>query len=232
MLRFAKGLDWASHPTIAQIYEDSPSVIALITERRLNHLGRTIKRRFTYPQPLLGVLEQLVGLYRPSPLGTGLSGFDYIEQFYNDLDNGLWALNRAPIQRNSWRAITDLVDNDSATGWDAVVAAAVATVPPPAPILNPALVQARKRSASARNLKKHDGRTPIRSLRKLRANCARLSSSPEQRTKPRKHQSTPLPLNSPSAGQHGGDHLGSPIGSPIASRGADILQATPQNTNK
>ena len=127
-------------------------------------MGRTIQRRFIYPQPQLGVLERLVGLFRPSPLGTGHSesGFDYIEQFYNDLDNGLWALNRTAVMRNSWQAITDLVDNDSETGWDALVAAAVAVVPPPAPIKDPILVAARKRSASARNLKRHDGRTPTR----------------------------------------------------------------------
>ena len=156
-------------------------------------MGRTIKRRFTYPQPLLGVLEQLVGLYRPSQLGTGLTGFDYVEQFYNDLDNGLRAFNRAAVTRNSWQAITDLVDNDSEPGWDALVAAAVATVPPPAPILDPIPVAARKRSASARNLKRHVGRTPIRSFRKFRSNCEALRSTPDKPTKTRKLHATPLP---------------------------------------
>ena len=164
-------------------------------------------------------------------MGTGVSGFDYIEQYYNDLDNGLWALHRKPVQRNSWQAITDLVDNDSETGWGALVAAAVAKVPPPAPILDPTLVKARKRSASARNLKRHDGRTPIRSLRALRANCTAMRSPPVRPNKlKRNQQSAPLSPSSSSTKQLGDSQFGGLFSSPIGSRGADIIQAaTPQN---
>ena len=166
MLRFAKNLDWSSHPTIAMIYEDSPSVIALITERRLNLLGCTIRQRSTHPQPVLAVLESLVGLYRPGLLGTGSTGFDYIEQLYNDLDQGQRAMDRPTFQRNNWKAITTLADNVS--DWKAMVWAAVAAIKPPAPLLEPSIIRKRKRRAAARkeaNHQSHEGRSPIRRQR-------------------------------------------------------------------
>jgi hypothetical protein len=170
MLRFAKGLDFNDHPDIKTIYGDRKSVIAVIAERRLNFLGRVIRQRTRHPQPVQEILEELVIRHRAkSAASITPSGFEYIDQIYQDLDVGTG--KRFP--RNSWKSITQLADDPKA--WAAMATKAVAAYPRPEPLVprrkpkvKPTSIAAPK---SPRNAAKHLGRTPPKS----RGHTTRLS---------------------------------------------------------
>jgi hypothetical protein len=158
MLRFAKGLDFNDHPSIKTIYGNRKSVIAVIAERRLNFLGRVIRQRAMRPQPIHDILEQLVTRHRAKSVASiAISGYEYVDQIYQDLDAGLG--KRFP--RNSWKAITQLADNQ--TAWAAMTAKAVAAYPYPEPLLPPSRKRPIKNTVapkSPRNASRHFGRTP------------------------------------------------------------------------
>lgn len=178
MLRFAKGLNFADHPTIAEIYGDMPSIITSVIQRRLDFLGRVLRARVTRPTLLVELLNFLVQQYREvvqSAVAPQNNGFAYIQQLYEDLDIG----TGRPFKRNDFSAITTLADNVIA--WDSMIKKRVEQVNAPAPIRPRARARKPLRTPAqpSQNMRRHAGRSPIRNTQAIRTFCRKLLLSPE-----------------------------------------------------
>ena len=86
MLRFVKGLDYANHPTIGDIYGDMPTVVALIAKRRLTMIGSVFRYEGTVKQPMTQVMRELAARrFDRRYWGTARPPRTFLDQLYEDL---------------------------------------------------------------------------------------------------------------------------------------------------
>jgi hypothetical protein len=141
MLRFAKGLDWAAHPTIGDIYGEMPTVVALIAQRRLAMISTAFQREKEVEQPMTRIMWELAARRQAErKIWASKSSRNIVDQLFEDLARvGRGHLN--------FGEVVSLMQKPKL--WDRIAKEIINSYPPAAPLAVVAGRVARKARQAA-----------------------------------------------------------------------------------